>query len=407
MDFEKFGFMPANILIPKNEDMQKWSVVACDQYTSEPEYWQRVKKRTDGAKSTYHMIFPEIFLENEDKSERIKNINGTMDNYLNEDVFLQLENSFVYVKRQISTNKIRHGLVGMIDLEKYDFSKESKALIRATEGTVIERIPPRVEIRKNASLEIPHIMILIDDKENEVFKSIKLKEKAIYDFDLMEGGGHIQGYKIEPDLNIYNAFLSLYEKCDKENPLMFAVGDGNHSLATAKKCWENIKNGLTKEEMLTNPARYSLVEVVNIHDEALEFEPIHRVIFDCEPKKIISDMKKYFNVTDDNREGQKISYVIDGEVFDMYIKNPTAYLCVGTLQKYIDENLKNKKIDYIHGSDVVKKLSHDKNIGFILPAMDKSDLFKTILNDSVLPRKTFSMGEACDKRFYLECRKVK
>lgn len=407
MNFEKFGFMPADILIPQNADMKKWSVVACDQYTSQADYWLRVSAAVCKEPSTYNMIFPEIYLETIDKEEKIASINGCMDNYLKGNIFNEIKNSFIYVERGVSTGKIRRGLMGMVDLEAYDYTRGSKTLIRATEGTVLERIPPRVQIRINASLELPHVMLLIDDKDDLLFSSVE-KGDTLYDFDLMENSGHIAGYKVSPTEKIYNALDKILEGCDKNNPLLFAVGDGNHSLATAKQCWEQIKESLSEEERKNHPARYSLVELVNIHDESLEFEPIHRVLFDCDTKKVIADLKAHYGAEDTPSDGaQELIYVADGKKKSMYIKNPPSYLPVGTLQMYIDSFLKDTKVDYIHGADVTCSLATGNNLGFILPPMDKSDLFKTVIADGALPRKTFSMGEACDKRFYLECRKVK
>ncbi len=409
MNLKKFGFMPADILIPADADMKKWSVVACDQYTSQPDYWKRVANTVGDSPSAYNLIFPEIYLETVDNQEKINSINTVMDEYIKGDIFREIKNSFIYVKREVTGGKIRHGIIGIVDLEAYDYNKGSKTLIRATEGTVLERIPPRVKIRINASLELPHIMLLVDDKDNILFDTAEKKcGETLYDFDLMESSGHIRGYKVEADEDISNALNTLYEACGSDNRLLFAVGDGNHSLATAKQCWEQIKLTLSDSEKENHPARYSLVELVNIHDKSLEFEPIHRVLFDCEPEKIVNDIKTYYNATDNFEEGsQALIYVVDGTEKSMYIKNAPSYLPVGTLQGYIDKFLSAIKVDYIHGADVTKKLAHGNNLGFILPPMDKGDLFKTVIADGALPRKTFSMGEACDKRFYLECRKVK
>ncbi len=401
--FEKIGFYPADILLPKNCNMNKWATVACDQYTSQPDYWERVESFTKDAPSTLNLVFPEIYLA-EDNSERINKINSTMHKYLDEDLFGTYENTFIYVQRNIN-GKIREGLVGIIDLEQYDYSQNSKALVRATEGTVQERIPPRVKIRENAPLELPHVMLLIDDDKNLVFSSIEKGEK-VYDFDLMENSGNIKGFLVKPTKEIEDAFNTLYEK-GGENPLLFAVGDGNHSLATAKACYENLKKAGIENEK----ARYALVEVVNIHSQALEFEPIHRVLFDVDPEDLIAELKKYYNVSESPAENaQKIIYCIKDTEKEIYITNPSNALAVGTLQKFLDFYIKEKggKIDYIHGDDVVKSLSmKDNAIGFILDAMEKSQLFTGVSADGPLPRKTFSMGEAWEKRFYIEARKIK
>ena len=408
MDFEKVGFMPADILLPENVDMEKWSVVACDQYTSQEEYWKSVEEFIGDAPSAYNMIFPEIYLGKTDTEKKIRSINGFMKKYEDEKLFKTVENSFVYVEREVSTNKTRCGLVGMVDLEKYDYNKGSKTLIRATEGTVLDRIPPRVKIRIDAPLELPHIMILIDDKKNLLFDKVyQVKKEVLYDFDLMENSGHIKGWRVEPCEQVYAALKTLYDSCEKE-PLLFAVGDGNHSLAAAKKCWQEISENLSDEEKKNHPARYALAEIVNIHDESLEFEPIHRVLFDCDIKGVIEKLKAYYDTSEEYMSGcQKICYVEDGKKKYIYVKNPKSFLPVGTLQTFIDNELKDVMIDYIHGEEVVLKLAVKNNLGFILPPMDKSDLFKTVVSDGALPRKTFSMGEACDKRFYLESRKIR
>lgn len=401
--FEKTGFYPGDILLPKNSNMNKWAVVACDQYTSQPEYWERVEKYTENSPSTLNLVFPEIYLS-EDNSVRINKINSSMNKYLEKDLFNTYENTFIYVQRNIN-GKIREGLVGIIDLEQYDYSQNSKALVRATEGTVQERIPPRVKIRENAPLELPHVMLLIDDDKNLLFSAIEKGEK-VYDFDLMENSGNIKGFLVKPTKEIEDAFLSLYEK-GGENPLLFAVGDGNHSLATAKACYENLKKAGIENEK----ARYALVEIVNIHSQALEFEPIHRILFDVDPEDVIAELKKYYNVSETpTKIAQKIICCIKGTEKDLYITNPSNALAVGTLQKFLDFYLKEKggKIDYIHGDDVVKSLSAKENsVGFILDAMEKSQLFTGVSKDGPLPRKTFSMGEAWEKRFYIEARKIK
>ena len=402
-------FKAADILIPQEKYLEKWSVVACDQYTSEPAYWERVEKNVGDAPSAYKMIFPEIYLEKEGKEERIKNINNSMSEYLNGNVFEKYENALIYVKRTVNSGKIRKGIIGAVDLEAYDYNKGSKSLIRATEGTVLERIPPRVQVRINAPAEMPHIMLLIDDYKKTVIENIdESKLKKVYDFDLMENGGHIEGYLIENSDEIMNALSAMAGELNPENPLLFAVGDGNHSLATAKECWERKKQNLSDSEKENHLARFALTEIVNIHDDALEFEPIHRILFDIDKDKLLKAFSEYYEISE-NDGAQKVVCVIKGENKDLYIKNPKSNLTVGSLQIFLDEYIKENggKIDYIHGDDVVSDLSMQENsIGFLLPAMDKSDLFKTVILDGALPRKTFSMGEANEKRFYLEVRAI-
>ena len=417
----KVPFKAGNILIPKNVDMHKWSVVACDQYTSEPKYWEEVENIVKDAPSTLRITLPEIYLNDENVSERIKKINLTMEDYLKEDIFTELNNSMVYLERTQSDGKVREGLMGIVDLEDYSYEKGSQTLIRATEKTVIERIPPRMKVRENALLELPHIMILIDDEKKNIIESLKNKvneKDVVYDFDLMQNGGHIKGYKLGSDV-INEVISSLEALADKsyfekkynvsdKGVLLFAMGDGNHSLATAKACYEKLKE-TEGDKALESPARYALVELVNLHSSALEFEAIHRVVFDTDVKDLLDNLYKYYDINE-NGNGQKFTIVTSDEEKDLYIVNPKSNIAVGSIQMFLDEYLSNHKgsIDYIHGEDVTKKLgSKENNIGFIFDAMAKEDLFKTVILDGALPRKTFSMGHSYDKRFYLEARKIK
>lgn len=409
--YEKVSFFPTDILLPKDVDMNKWSVVACDQYTSQPEYWEDVKNIVSDSASTYNLVLPELYLNGNDVDEKIKDINTKMQKYVENGVFTKYKNSFVYVERTMNNGKVRRGIVGAIDLENYKFEPGNTAMIRATEGTVLERIPPRVRVRENACLELPHVMLLIDDTQDLVFGSIdKTSLEKVYDFELMKDSGYLRGWKISDCEVIADKMKELYEKNFKQNnTMLYAVGDGNHSLATAKACWENIKKSGVGVE--NHPARYALVEIENIHDSALEFEPIHRILLDCDADDLLKELDNYCGVSETGNENdQQISSVIKGKVTKLYIKNPTSNLAVGTLQNFLDKYIEktNCTIDYIHGDDVVADLSmKDNSIGFLLPSMEKSDLFKTIITDGILPRKTFSMGEACDKRFYVEARKIK
>lgn len=424
-NFEKLGFMPSDILLPKKEDMTKWSVVACDQYTSQPEYWENAKKYVSSSPSSLHLILPESELKSDDVTSKIDAINSEMDSYISKGLFKEINNSFILVERKLRNGNTRTGLVGMVDLECYDYNKGASSLIRATEGTVLERIPPRVKVRENASLELPHVMLLIDDPKMSVIEPLKEKNlEKVYDFDLMCDSGHIKGYKVdgENSESVSKALEKLSEPKDfnkkygvENKPvLLFAVGDGNHSLATAKTCYENLKKKIG-DKALTSKARYALVELVNIHDKSLNFEPIHRIVFSVDTDKIIKDFLKFYpkaslNASLNGGEGQKIDFVTAKSRGTLTVKDAPSGLAVGTLQKFIDSYLKENggSVDYIHGKDVCEKLAKEYgNIGFILPPMGKSELFKTVITDGVLPRKTFSMGEACDKRFYLEAREIK
>ena len=306
-------FKSANILLPKNVDMTKWSVVACDQYTSEPEYWKEVNDVVGDSPSTLRLTLPEIYLESDNVNERISEINNTMEEYVNNDLFVEYKDTMIYLQRTQNDGKIREGLIGVVDLEDYSFEKGSQTLIRATEKTVIERIPPRVKVRENALLELPHIMILIDDEKKDIIESLKKKvteTDVVYDFDLMKNGGHIKGYVLnnetmdEIDNQLKNladqsTFDAKYDVKDK-GVLLFAMGDGNHSLATAKACYENLKKTMSEEEYLNHPARYALVELVNLHSKALEFEAINRVVFDTNPEDLVEKLKEYVLLTGGN-----------------------------------------------------------------------------------------------------------
>jgi len=419
----KIPFKRGNILLPKNADMTKWSVVACDQYTSEPEYWADVEKIVGENPSTLKLTLPEIYLEEENIQERINNINENMKELMEENFFNEYKDSMIYLQRTQKDGKIREGLMGIVDLEGYNYEVGSQTPIRATEKTVIERIPPRVKIRQNATLELPHIMILIDDDKKDIIESLKTKvneNDVVYDFDLMKDGGHIKGYllnnstmdEIDRKLELLADEDSFEKKYDVKNKgvLLFAMGDGNHSLATAKACYENLKKTMSEEEYLNNPARYALVELVNLHSDALEFEAINRVVFDTNPENLIKKLKEYYII---NKEGNGEKFEIITKDIDeiWYIENPKSNISVGSIQIFLDEYLKENagKIDYIHGEEVTKELTrkNDNNVGFIFDAMPKSELFKTVILDGSLPRKTFSMGHSYDKRYYLEARKIK
>lgn len=415
-------FKRGNILLPKNTDMTKWSVVACDQYTSEPEYWNDVEKIVGDAPSTLKLTLPEIYLEDENISERIAKINSNMKALLDEDFFNEYKDSMIYLERTQSDGKIREGLIGVVDLEAYSYEKGAETPIRATEKTVIERIPPRVKIRENAPLELPHIMILIDDDKKQIIENLKNKvseDDIVYDFDLMKNGGHVKGYLLNEEtmdevdkglkeLADKEVFAKKYDVNNKE-VLLFAMGDGNHSLATAKACYEKLKETMSEEEYLNNPARYALVELVNLHSPALEFEAINRVIFNTNPEKLLNSLKEYYQINKDGN-GQEIEVITNDVDEKWYIENPKSNIAVGSIQIFLDEYLKNNegKIDYIHGEETTKTLAKQSgNVGFIFEAMPKNELFKTVILDGSLPRKTFSMGHSYDKRYYLESRKIK
>ncbi len=419
----KRAFKPADILLAKVSDMEKWAVVACDQYTSEPEYWDKTYELVGDSLSTLHLILPEIYLNEPDVEKRISNINKTMNSYLLDDVFEEYKNAFFYVERIQSNGILRQGIIGMIDLEEYDYSKGSTSLVRATEATVLERIPPRIKVRENASIELPHIMILIDDEDKTVIEPIGEKTdsmKLLYDTPLMQNGGSIKGYlvndndieTIEKAIDRLGEAQAFEKKYGIKNtpPLVFAMGDGNHSLATAKAFYEELKAKNPDKDLSDHPARYALVEIVNLHSKALEFEAIHRIVTNADTDGLLEKMKEKLALSaEGNDDEQSFVVVLKGGEKKYYIKNPTSNLTVGSLQSFLDEYLaeSNAEIDYIHGTDTLKRLvDSDNKIGFVLPDMSKSELFPTVIKDGVLPRKTFSMGHAEDKRYYIECRKI-
>ena len=418
------AFLPANILLPKTDHMEKWAVIACDQFTSDQAYWDRVRKNAEGAVSTINLILPEAELGTEKEAEHTAEINATMKKYMEDGVFTVYPNSYVYVERTLENGSIREGLVGMVDLDAYDYTPGATSAIRATERTVPERIPPRQRVRRDAPIELPHVLMLCDDHDKKLIEPIAAKKdslKKIYDFDLMENGGHIKGFKLSASqidavadaltgLTTDEAMKSKYGVSGVA-PLLFAVGDGNHSLATAKACYEEQKKGKTPEEYLALPARYALVEVVNNHDDALQFEPIHRVLFGVDHEKFMEEFKKFYPNTHEGKgEGHTIEVCWAGHDDFITVPDPKVQLAVGTLQAFIDEYLKKfgGEVDYIHGDEVTRELgSKEGNMGFLLPAMGKEQLFKTVMADGVLPRKTFSMGHAQDKRYYVEARKIR
>lgn len=429
--FSKLGFYPSDILLPKKDvDMSKWAVVACDQFTSEPEYWERVEKTVGDAPSTLRLILPEANLKAPNVDEFIADINASMSKYLEEGIFETLKDSLIYIERGQSDGKIRHGLIGMVDLDQYDFTPGSGALIRATEGTVLDRIPPRARVRRNAPIELPHVMLLIDDPEKTVIEPLTAaadKMESVYDFDLMENGGHIKGYKLSAaqidavadaltGLTTDEAMKSKYGVSGVA-PLLFAVGDGNHSLATAKKYYEQLKATLPAEEAAVHPARYAMVELVNIHDDALIFEPVHRVLTNVHPADVLADWSAYcaahgmaLSFVPPDADAQELRVVSASGEQAAFIAHPDGALPVATLQRYLDDFLRRHPeaaIDYIHGDEVLRRLSRaDGAMGFLLPALNKADFFPAIEQLGILPRKTFSMGHAHDKRFYIECRKI-
>jgi len=433
---DAIGFQIPQILLPRpGIDLHKWAVIACDQFTSEPEYWEEVARIVGDAPSTFHLILPEVYLGTEQEAQRVASINRTMQAYLDAGLFVEHQGLFLI--ERTAAGKTRHGIMLALDLEHYDYNKGATSLIRATEGTILERIPPRVRIRSGAALELPHILVLIDDPERTVIEpliAIKDRLQKLYDFELMLGSGHLRGYfSPEPGLQaqVTAALMRLADPAhfaqkyglEPDRPvLLFAMGDGNHSLATAKAIWESVK----EQVGMDHPARYALVEVENIHDEGLEFEPIHRAVFDVR-RDFVADLRAFYAdrchlvpcasqkamrqiVDTEQRREHTFGVITPAGHYVAYVADPPSNLPVGTLQAFLDnwgQRGGYGRIDYVHGADVVERLgSQPGNQGFYLPPISKSAFFKTVIVDGVLPRKTFSMGEAREKRFYMEARRI-
>lgn len=416
-------FHATEILLPDFEkiDGTRWAVVACDQYTSEPDYWEKAASLVGNAPSTLNMILPEVYLD--EANARIPQIHTAMDAMLKKDLKAHPD-AMICLCRTQSDGKIRCGLIGAVDLEQYDYNKGATSLIRATEGTVLERIPPRVAVRRGAALESPHVMLLIDDPKKTVIEPTVTNcetREPIYDFDLMLGGGHVCGYAVPAneqeairhalsELITPDAMQARYGSADLA-PLLFAVGDGNHSLATAKASYEEIKAQIGEEAAKEHPARFALCEIVNLHDDALQFEPIYRVVFGADVPALLSELKGYLGARNGSAPAQRITVVTSDGDEVLTVPRPEAQLAVGTLQAFLSDYAARHPevtVDYIHGVDSLRALASKENaVGFLFDGMRKDELFRTVIFDGALPRKTFSMGHAPDKRYYLECRKIK
>ena len=435
---EDWGLRVPEILLPKNIDISTWSVIACDQYTQDLDYWKKAEHTASGKPSTLNLILPEVYLGSSDKKDRINNIRSNMKKYLDEGVFDKARKCFVYLERKTAFGRMRKGLVAQIDLETYEWKPFSKANIRATEATIVDRIPPRMEIRKGAPIELPHIMLLVNDKDDILVGGagkVASSKAPLYKGELMNNGGSITGWSLESNEEIdvvTKAVNTIAEKNTNSDgsTFLFAVGDGNHSLATAKAVWDEYKaeliaKGASEEELLNSNVRYALIEIVNIYDSGLTFEPIHRVIFNIDNMALINHLAKALD--------GKISEVKDVKTLEEKVKNSWANfgfdfldenknqkyilletnikeLAVSRLQPEIDDFIKKSdkaEIDYIHGTDEVMNLGTKENsLGILLPPIAKDSFFETINGRGPLPRKSFSMGEADEKRFYLECRKL-
>ncbi len=435
--FAEYGVQIPEILLPKNIDLKSWSVIACDQYTQDKPYWKKAAESAGSAPSTLNLIFPEVYLNDGDGDERIKKIHESMKSYLDSGIFESGEEC-VYIERKTEYGRTRKGLVLAVDLEKYEWKPDSKALIRATEATVPERIPPRMKIRTGASLELPHIMLLANDPEDLLVGGagkLAKNSSSVYDGDLMINSGHITGWAVKGSEaeNLLEKALSSLAKAgtDKDgNTFLFAVGDGNHSLATAKAVWDEHKKTLSGDDLVNSPVRYALVEIVNIYDEGLTFEPIHRVIFNQDAGQMILFIEEKLGggvksfesekeleefVADKSAKGARYGFIttVGGTEKLCALQTEITDLAIAALQpvldEYLDEHSKDKKndIDYIHGTEDVVKLGKQENaLSILLPPIAKDSFFATINGRGPLPRKSFSMGEASEKRFYVEARRL-
>lgn len=396
-----------DVLLPKVKFEGCWPVIACDQFTSQPEYWERVREIVGARPSAVHCIIPEAELSSADGST-YKTIFGSMNSYLDVGVFREYKNSFVYLERTLSNGEIRQGLVGVIDLEDYDYHSGCTTPIRATEQTVIERIPPRVKIRQGASLELSHVLLLCDDERFSIIEPLGAEVKTrLYDLNLMQGGGHVTGWLVDGDLaSKVRARIDEYckRKMCKDKGMVFAVGDGNHSLAAAKAYYEELKKTSDYAEAV-NRARYAMVELENLLSHVQKFEPIHRLLVGVDVEKVLAFLKEKCGAD----RGYPVMWVSGETSGTIYLKGEPGEPPVSTLQEALDEYLSGAagEIDYIHGEDALRALAARENtIGFILTGLSKDNLFTTVAQDGALPRKSFSIGEALDKRYYMEARKL-
>ena len=422
--FAKIGVNIPTILLPNSDvDMQKWSAVACDQFSSERKYWDDASQFVGEAPSTLKLILPECYLEDGDTVKRVETVQQTMAKYIAEKTIVETTPGFIYIERKTPFAPCRQGLIVSVDLETYDYRPGTKPETRPTEGTVIERLPPRMDIRREAILDMPHVMVLVDDKENTLFNVItddKSKHETVYDFDLMTQGGSIVGQKIS-DQETLEQLCTVLENLKTDDGFLFAVGDGNHSLAAAKGIWEERKAAGAQSN---DPGRYALVEIENIYDKSLEFEPIHRVLFNIKGENFKAALSENFDFNIEKYDTfakmeTAFNSVTDRHAFGMMCSNGFAVLTINkpevsldyeVIQTFLDQFLKDNSetiIDYIHGTDSTIELgTKEGNIGILMKGIDKDTFFSEIQANGPLPRKTFSIGEAIEKRFYIESRLI-
>ena len=418
MSFDQIGIRPAEILLPAPAvRAETWACIACDQYTSEPEYWEKASALVGDAPSALRLILPEYDLKHGE--ERIPAIHAAMASYLEKGLLVPaVRSGFVLCERSVPAGS-RLGLVCAVDLEQYSFEKGALPLVRPTEKTITSRLPPRLAIRRGAPVELTHIMILIDDPARTVLEPLQAKKESLrklYDFDLMLGGGRLKGWAVEDeaDLAHVDQSLSALKAGQGEHPMLLAVGDGNHSLATAKAYWDEIRETVPEKERETHPARFALCEIVNIHDTALLFEPIHRLLVGAHHGELMDAWQRYASF-----RGMTLSSGGSGHAFTVIspegeeqavIGNPEGTIPCETIQLFLDDYLAHHpetEIDFIHGEKSLRTLASQPGcIGFLLPEISKDSFFADVQRLGVLPRKTFSMGEADEKRFYMEAKRI-
>lgn len=405
-------FSAAEILLPRTENLSAWAVIACDQFTSQPEYWQEAEEARKGFPSALDLILPESELA-EATEERISQIHRKMEQDLQEQLFRVYPDCFLYTERSLQNGETRCGLIGKLDLEAYDYTGRKTAAVRATEKTVTERIPPRMAVRRGATLELPHVLLLCDDELKTLIDTLseqKRELKKLYDFELMLGGGHLAGWLVDGEKKTETeARIRAYEthrrvECP-EAALLYCVGDGNHSLATAKACYEELKKSEPEKDFSEHLARYALCELNNIREESQEFEPIHRLVKHCDCEQLLADLRREL----DRPEGTALTWIRAADSGILHLTDESGRLPLAAFQDFLDRWLAEHpgELDYIHGEDELYRLGQQKDcIGFLLPAIEKESLFPGICAGGVLPRKAFSIGEARDKRYYLEARKI-
>jgi len=399
-------FQQTDILLPQESvDMETWAVIACDQFTSDMAFWERVRERVGEKPSTLHMILPEAWLGQVDEAAYSKQINETMVSYLDEGVFREIPASFVYVERKLRSGKLRRGIVGAVDLEQYATGLGASSTLRESERIIASRLPARRQIRQEAILEMPHVLLLIDDPSCSIVEPLSARTDltCLYDFPLMEDCGYLAGYRVTGELadQVAEAVAAL--------PIIL-VGDGNHSLVAAKMEWDAIKGDLSEAERECHPARYALVELGNVYDESLEIEPIHRIVFDTEGDLIEAFVESSSHVILGEGEGYQIRFLDRGKPGTLTISGLTVGETIDLLQEFLDQYVgaHGGEIDYIHGDAELTELAQRAgSIAFFMPTIAKSALFTSVLQGGVFPKKSFSIGDGADKRHYVECRKIK